>query len=89
MAEKSQIVKCPVCKCKIWSHALKIHITNSGAREVYYLVNDLLDYSPDKKFKPTMFLQCRHYKYRREHIINKKVFELKNGTKIQGRRQSK
>lgn len=73
---KQKLIKCPVCKILYWSHTIKGHITNMGAREVYYLVNDLVNYSMEKKIRPIIFLQCRHYNYRRKHIKNKKVFEL-------------
>lgn len=75
--EQKQIrIKCPVCKEVYWSHTMKGHITNMGSREVYYLVNDLVKYSPNKKITPEIFLQCRHYAYRMQHLKNKLIFTL-------------
>jgi len=92
MAENSKIVKCPVCKCEIWSHALKIHITNSGKAELYKAAHLIMEKTKNDTFvfsRVATLRVCPHYAFRKRNIINKKVFELQNGTKIQGRRQGK
>jgi len=79
MAEKSQkIIKCPVCNTKIWSHALKIHITNAGKAELYRAADSILSMSKNTFVfsKTATMLTCPHYKFRKEHITNKLTFEL-------------
>jgi len=76
---EQKLIKCPVCKEQYWNHTVKGHITNMGAREVYYAMDKMIDYAKNKSytFSPYVFLRnCPHYHFRRQHIKDKKEFIL-------------